>query len=226
MQKARSRLIRGCMLHLNSSSRTQTPLSEETSTILKEPVAGSHRHGTSAARCLSRRAEIDELGSAEDSVTPAFKFSEHYIESKPMKVSEILTPDPQCVSPDTTLTTAAQKMKSLDVGLLPICQEDRLVGTVTDRDIVVRAIATGVNPNTTTIRDVMSPEVVYCFEDEEVEEAAQLMEQRQIRRLPVLNGEKRLVGILSLGDIAVRNQQDKLAGEVLERISEPGTRAN
>ncbi len=143
-----------------------------------------------------------------------------------MKVCEILTPDPQCVSPDTTLTTAAQKMKSLNVGLLPICQNDRLVGTVTDRDIVVRAIATGANPNTSTIRDVMSSEVIYCFEDEEVENAAQLMEQRQIRRLPVLNGEKRLVGILSLGDLAVRTQKDKLAGEVLERVSEPAGAAN
>jgi len=142
-----------------------------------------------------------------------------------MKVGEILTPDPECVTPDTTITMAAQKMKALDVGLLPICQSDRLVGTVTDRDIVVRAIATGANPNTTTIGDVMSSEVVFCFEDEEIEQAAQLMEQRQIRRLPVLNGEKRLVGIVSLGDIAVRSPEGQLAGEVLERVSEPASRS-
>ncbi len=143
-----------------------------------------------------------------------------------MKICEILTPDPQCVSPDTTLTTAAQKMKTLDVGMLPVCQSGRLVGTVTDRDITVRAIATGANPNTTTVREAMTEEIVFCFEDEDVEDAAQLMEQRQIRRLPVLNGDKRLVGILSLGDLAVRaTQGEKLAGEVLERVSERGTLA-
>lgn len=143
-----------------------------------------------------------------------------------MKISEILTPNPQCISPETTLASAAQKMKSLDVGMLPICEKDRLVGTVTDRDIIIRAVASGANPNTATVREAMTPEIVYCFDDEDVEDAAELMEQKQVRRLPVLSRDKRLVGILSLGDLAVRTQRDKLAGEVLERVSEPASFAS
>ena len=143
-----------------------------------------------------------------------------------MKISEILTPNPQCIGPETTLTAAAQKMKSLDVGILPICEKDRLVGTVTDRDITIRAVASGTNPNTGTVRDAMTPDIVYCFDDEDVEDAAELMEQKQVRRLPVLSRDKRLVGILSLGDLAVRTQREKLAGEVLERVCEPAAFAS
>jgi len=138
-----------------------------------------------------------------------------------MKISEILTPNPQCVSPQTSLTAAAGMMKSLDVGILPICENDRLIGTVTDRDITIRGVASGANPQTATVREVMTPDIIYCFDDEDVEDAAELMEQKQVRRLPVLTRNKRLVGILSLGDLAVRTQRDKLAGEVLERVSEP-----
>jgi len=138
-----------------------------------------------------------------------------------MKLKDICTADPQCISPDANLVQAAQMMKSLDVGMLPICENDRLVGTITDRDITVRLIASGLDPRTTTVRDVMTPEVIYCFEEQDVNEAAHLMEERQIRRLPVVNKSKRLVGILSLGDLAVRTGKEKLAGKVLERVSEP-----
>lgn len=138
-----------------------------------------------------------------------------------MKISEILTPNPQCVIPETTLTHAADKMRTLNVGMLPICDNDRLIGSVTDRDITVRGVAAGLDPNLATVREVMTPDIVYCFEDESIQDAAAVMEQRQIRRLPVLSRSKRLVGILSLGDLAVRTQRDKLAGEVLERVSEP-----
>ena len=138
-----------------------------------------------------------------------------------MKINEILTPNPQCISPETTLTAAAQKMKSLDVGMLPICENDRLVGTLTDRDIAIRSVASGANPNTATVRDAMTREIVYCFDDEDVEDAADLMEQKQIRRLPVLSRSKRLVGIVSLGDLAVRTQRERMAGAILERVSGP-----
>ena len=137
-----------------------------------------------------------------------------------MKISEILTPDPECVTPETILTQAAQKMKALDVGMLPICENDRLVGTITDRDITVRAVAAGYNPGTTTVREAMTREMVYCFDDEDISEAALLMESRQVRRLPVINRDKRLVGIVSLGDLAVRTHRERLVGEVLEGISE------
>jgi len=139
-----------------------------------------------------------------------------------MKVNEIITRDPQVIRPETALIEAAQKMKSLDIGMLPVCDGDRLVGVITDRDITVRGVAQGSDPKTARVQEVMTPEVIYCFDDEDVKEAAKKMEEKQVRRLPVLNREKRLVGIVSLGDLAVRTGKEKLAGEVLERVSEPG----
>ena len=138
-----------------------------------------------------------------------------------MKISEILTPDPECVKPETTLRRAAQKMKDLDVGMLPVCENDRLVGTITDRDIVIRAVADGSDLSATKVRDAMTPELIYCFDDEDIVEAALLMESKQVRRLPVINRDKRLVGIISIGDLAVRTHRERLVGEVLESISEP-----
>lgn len=142
-----------------------------------------------------------------------------------MKISEILTPDPECVTPRTTLAQVAQKMKTLDVGMLPVCEDDRLIGTITDRDITVRAVAASYHPSTTTVREAMTREMVYCFDDEDIAEAALLMESRQVRRLPVINRDKRLVGIISLGDLAVRTHRERLVGEVLVGISEPTTTA-
>ena len=107
------------------------------------------------------------------------------------------------------------------VGSLPVCENDRLVGMLTDRDIVVRAIADGCDTKTTTAREIMTPDIVYCFEDQDVQEAARLMEQNQIRRLVVLNRDKRLVGIVSLGDLAVETGDEHLTGKTLEKVSEP-----
>lgn len=139
-----------------------------------------------------------------------------------MKVNEIITHDPEVIRPETALIEAAQKMKSMDIGILPVCDGDRLVGVITDRDIAVRGVAQGYDPKTARVQEVMTPEVIYCFDDEDVKEAAKKMKEKQVRRLPVLNREKRLVGIVSLGDLAVRTGKEKLAGEVLERVSEPG----
>ena len=139
-----------------------------------------------------------------------------------MKVNEIITHDPEVIRPETALIEAAQKMKSLDIGMLPVCDGDRLVGVITDRDITVRGVAQGCDPKTARVQEVMTPEVIYCFDDEDVKEAAKKMEEKQVRRLPVLNREKRLVGIVSLGDLAVRTGKEELAGEVLERVSKPG----
>jgi CBS domain-containing protein len=138
-----------------------------------------------------------------------------------MKVSEVYTPNPQCISPDASLMEAAQRMRSLDVGMLPVCDNDRLAGAVTDRDITIRAVAEGLDPKTTQVRQVLTPEICYCFEKQSINEVAEMMEERQIRRLPVLNEHKRLIGIVSLGDLAVRTGKEKLVGEVLERVSEP-----
>ena len=139
-----------------------------------------------------------------------------------MKVNEIITHDPEVIRPETALIEAAQKMKSLDIGMLPVCDGDRLVGVITDRDITVRGVAQGYDPKTARVQEVMTPEVIYCFDDEDVKDVAKKMEEKQVRRLPVLNREKRLVGIVSLGDLAVRTGKEKLAGEVLERVSAPG----
>jgi CBS domain-containing protein len=137
-----------------------------------------------------------------------------------MQVKEMMTRGVECVAPDTTLQEAAQKMKALDVGPLPICEADRLAGMLTDRDIVLRCVAEGRDPRTTKVRDVMTEGIVYCFEEEDVRLAAQLMTEKQVRRLVVLNRDKRLVGIISLGDLAVDAREAQLAGETLERICE------
>jgi len=138
-----------------------------------------------------------------------------------MQVKEVMSPGVECVSPDVTLREAAQKMRALDVGPLPVCQNDRLIGILTDRDIVLRAVAEGRDPQATAVHDVMTPQIVYCFEDQEIAEVARLMEQKQIRRLVVLNRTKRLVGIISLGDLAVASGDEHCAARTLESISEP-----
>jgi CBS domain-containing protein len=132
-----------------------------------------------------------------------------------------MTRDVETVASDATLEEAAARMKELDVGSLPVRDGERLLGVVTDRDITVRATAVGEHPRAVTVREVMTPVVVTCTEDQDVEAAARLMEEQQIRRLPVVDGAGRLVGILSLGDVAVRTGDERLAGEVVEQVSEP-----
>jgi len=113
-------------------------------------------------------------------------------------------------------------MRELDVGVLPVCGDhDRLVGMITDRDITIRATAGCCDPGGTCVRDIMTPNLIYVFEDQDVTEAAQLMKENQIRRLVVLNHDKRLVGIVSLGDLAVDTRDEEMAGATLEAVSEP-----
>jgi CBS domain-containing protein len=138
-----------------------------------------------------------------------------------MQLMEIMTRDVEVIHPNATVEEAAEKMEALDVGPLPVCDGDRLVGMVTDRDITVRATAVGVDPGVVTVRDVMTPDVVYAFEDQDVREAARLMEQHQIRRLAVLDRDKRLVGIVSLGDLAEDTRDEQMSGQVLKGVSEP-----
>src|SRR6185503_14358839 len=119
-----------------------------------------------------------------------------------MKVSEAMTKDVRVASPDETIQQAARTMASLDAGVLPVGEKDHLVGMITDRDIAIRGIAQGKGPDA-KVRDVMTVDVKYCFEDQDLKEITRNMADIQVRRLPVLNRDKRLVGILSLGDIAV-----------------------
>lgn len=138
-----------------------------------------------------------------------------------MRVSEVMTRSVQCIHADANLQEAAARMKSLDIGPLPVCEGDRLVGMITDRDITVRAVAEGEPPTVIRVRDIMTPEVLYCFDDQLVEDAARVMEDSQVRRLVVINRDKRLVGIVSLGDLAIQTRDEQLAGNTLEAVSEP-----
>jgi CBS domain-containing protein len=138
-----------------------------------------------------------------------------------MKISETMTRDVQLAAPTQTIMEAAQMMADLDVGALPVAEDDRLVGMVTDRDIVLRALARGRGPET-PIREVMSAEILYCFDDEAIEDVALNMGDIQVRRLPVLNRDKRLVGIVSIADIACDGESRMHSGQALEAISRPG----
>jgi CBS domain-containing protein len=136
-----------------------------------------------------------------------------------MDVRQVMTPDVVVASPDDTLQHAAEMMVDIDAGVLPVGENDRLVGMLTDRDITVRAVAAGKSPAECRVRDVMSPEIKYIYEDESLEDAARNMSELQIRRLPVLNRDKRLVGIVSLGDLALKKKGT--AGDALKGVSRP-----
>lgn len=140
-----------------------------------------------------------------------------------MRISEIMTRDPELIDPNSSIRDAAQRMKNEDIGALPVGENDRLIGMVTDRDITMRAVAEDKSPSSTTVRDVMSEKIYYCFEDDNVEEAARCMAENQVRRLPILNRDKRLTGIVSLADIAQSGEEcEKTA---LEGVSEPSSNA-
>jgi CBS domain-containing protein len=136
-----------------------------------------------------------------------------------MKVKDVMTHKVECVRPEATLQEAATKMKSLDVGPIPVCEGDRVTGIVTDRDIVVRGVAEGRDCRTTRVQEVMTREVVTVNEDDDVKDVARLMKQHQIRRVVVVN-DMRLAGIVSMKDLAVDTGDEKMAGEVLEKVSE------
>jgi CBS domain-containing protein len=135
-----------------------------------------------------------------------------------MKVREIMTTNVECVEPGTTVIELAQKMKTLDVGFLAICENDRVIGTVTDRDIVLRAVASGRDLHMCIAREVITPEVYWSFEDDDVKDVAQKMREKDVRRMLILNKDKRLVGVVSLGDIA--KVEEKESGKTLKDITE------
>jgi CBS domain-containing protein len=138
-----------------------------------------------------------------------------------MKVRDVMTREVQVVHPEATLAEAAQTMQRLNIGPLPVCDGDQLKGMITDRDITVRATASGLDPKTAKVQQAMTDEVVYCYDDQDVKDAAKLMQEHQLRRLVVLNHDKRLVGIVALGDIAVDADNDKMSGQTLQQVSEP-----
>ena len=136
-----------------------------------------------------------------------------------MHVKDIMSADFKFASPQTTLREAAVLMRDGDYGYLPIGDSEKLKGAVTDRDIVIRAVAAGLDGDT-AVSEVMSETIIYCFEDDDIREAADMMKREQIRRLAVLNDSKRLVGIITLGDIA-RADEQRLAGEIELQVAQP-----
>jgi CBS domain-containing protein len=134
-----------------------------------------------------------------------------------MLTKEVMSKKPEYLSPTATLKEAADFMKKHDCGFVPIGENDRLIGTVTDRDLAIRGLLA--DHKATKLRDVMTAGITYCYETDPIEKAAEVMEKKQIRRLVVLNKDKRLTGILSLGDIATKSKNLQLSGEITNAVS-------
>lgn len=141
-----------------------------------------------------------------------------------MKVKQLMNKKPDYIIPDLSVQKAAEEMLKRDIGFLLIGDtfEDRLIGAITDRDITTRCVAKKHDPAKIIVKDIMSPSVLYCFENDDIAIAAQKMEDKQVHRLAVLNDKKRIVGVLSVGDIATKGHNIRLCGEVIEKICEPG----
>ena len=118
-----------------------------------------------------------------------------------MKVKQAMHKGVQWVGPNTSAAELAKLMREHDIGAVPIGENDRLIGMITDRDLVCRCLATGLDPKTTTARDVMTKGIVFCLDRQELDDAARVMETKKVRRLPVINAKKRMIGMLSLGDV-------------------------
>jgi CBS domain-containing protein len=138
-----------------------------------------------------------------------------------MKVQQVMTPRVECIDVEATLQEAADKMKAYNIGTLPVLRNGRLVGMVTDRDITVRGTAEALPPRLGHVIDVMTPEILYCRAEQDITEAAELMKDRQVRRLLVLDRSDRLVGIVSLGDLVLETHDEHLVEEMLEAVCQP-----
>ena len=137
-----------------------------------------------------------------------------------MKISEIMSRNVECIEPDTSIKDAAEKMRSIDVGFLPVCEDGHIIGTLTDRDITIRHVADGQNPYRVKARDILTPNVLYCFEDQDIEEVGRYMQEHEVRRVLIFDLTEQLVGIVSLGDISKAVGEQHLAGETLKEIAE------
>lgn len=148
------------------------------------------------------------------------------INSKPLKedidmtqVKDVMTPSFKFMAPDSPVSQVAQQMRELDCGFMPLAENDKMVGMITDRDITIRAVAEGKNPADCKARDIMTPKTYYCYDDQDVEEVCNNMGEIQVRRLPVVNRQKRLVGIVSMGDLAQSASRPNI-GQTVQQITE------
>jgi CBS domain-containing protein len=177
-----------------------------------EPRPLSMARGIRAHACHSdERRRTGQRGFVQRAIRPETRFT--------MQVQQIMTRKVELTDPNTTVRDVARKMRADNIGALPVGENDRLVGMVTDRDILTRAVAEERAPGNTSVREVMSEHVYYCFDDDDVEQAAQIMAEHQVRRLPVLNRNKRLVGVVALADLG-RSGTDAVK-RALKGISEP-----
>ena len=138
-----------------------------------------------------------------------------------MKVKEIMSTHVQSISSSAMVSEAAERMRIFDIGALPVLEDKKIVGMLTDRDIVIRAVAAGLDPKMTVIKDVFTPNILSCSQEDEIETAAKIMEDNQVRRLVVLGDDNAVVGMLSLGDLALNTSIDHLTWEILEKVCEP-----
>ena len=137
-----------------------------------------------------------------------------------MKVQQIMSHNVECIEPTTPIAKAAQKMRDMDIGFLAVCEEEGLVGTVTDRDITIRSVAQGRDPRLAPVEEIMTPTAFHCYEDEDVEQVGKYMKEKEVRRMLIMNREEKLVGVVSIGDIAKTSGEQQLAGETLGQIAE------
>jgi CBS domain-containing protein len=172
--------------------------------LLPRRPPGKARNRPADMRNNPRRRSVDEI---------------EQFRRRTMQVQQIMSHDVHLADPNMTIRDAARAMRADNIGSLPVGENDRLIGMVTDRDIAMRAVAEGRAPGTTTVREVMSEGIRYCFDDDDAKDAAKLMAKHQIRRLPVINHDKRLVGVLALADLG-RSDGGSAQG-ALKGISEP-----
>lgn len=138
-----------------------------------------------------------------------------------MKIKEVMSTRVATVHADATLRDAAREMRNMDIGVLPVKENDRLVGMITDRDITVRAVAEGKNPDQISVRDAMTSELVSCYEDQNLSEVSRIMQERKVRRIVVLDRQQQLVGIASMGDLTIQSENEQMGGEMLQSVSRP-----
>jgi len=139
-----------------------------------------------------------------------------------MQMRDIMTRNVEIVSPDTSIQEAARKMRSFDVGILPVCENQQCIGVITDRDITIRSTAEGFDPASTYVNEIMTHTVVYCSENDDIRTAARVMEDKQIRRILILDDDKRVLGICSLADLVLDTNDLQLTGEIIHEVSKHG----
>jgi CBS domain-containing protein len=197
---------------------TRVPSSDDLATMMRD----AWRRTMPSDGSMSVRPDLALTGGLLAASALAFYLARRSTRpSTGVRIADVMTRQPRVVQPDASVADAALMMRRLDIGALPVCDGSRLIGMLTDRDITLRSTADGRDPHLTPVRDIMTPGVAWASEDDPVEAAARIMRDHRIRRLPIVNERHSLVGVVSLGDLAVDFGDDQLSGDTLETISQP-----